>query len=161
PGTVDMKAGNVLIWMVLSTIQKLAPVLFDEVTWLVMFNAAEEGLDSDFGTVQRQRLGADALANLVFEGGKYHNGEHHLIGQRKGSAGFRITAHGRSAHAGAAHERGANAIVQLSHFIAQVSQFTDYSQEVTCNVGVVHAGTVANRVPDHAAARMEMRAFDP
>src|SRR5690606_13916905 len=48
PGTVDIKGGNVLIWMMLSALRDVAPALFDQVTWVVLFNAAEEGLDSDF-----------------------------------------------------------------------------------------------------------------
>lgn len=161
PGTVDMKAGNVLIWMVLSGLRDLAPKLFDDITWVVMFNAAEEGLDSDFGSLQRRCLGPKALANLVFEGGGFANNVHYLISQRKGSAGLRAIAHGRSAHAGVEHERGANAIVQLSEFVRRISALTDYDRQLTCNVGVMRGGVVVNRVPDRAEALIEMRAFEP
>ena len=161
PGTVDMKGGNVLIWMVMSAIQQCAPALLDQITWRVMFNAAEEGLKSDFGHRQRHWLGSNAIANLVFESGPQGDGVHHLICQRKGSADFRITAHGRTAHAGSAHERGINAIVLLSRFITKVNGLTDYTRQVTCNVGVVHGGTLISRVPDSAQAQMEIRAGDP
>ncbi len=161
PGTVDMKGGNVLIWMVLSAMRDLSPVLFDDITWIVLFNAAEEGLDSDFGHLQRRRLGDQALANLVFESGEFQDGIQYVISRRKGSAGLRAIAHGRSAHAGARHEYGANAIMQLCDFIQRVGGLTDYSRQLTCNVGVMHGGTVTNRVPDRAEALMELRAFDP
>src|SRR5690606_26687789 len=45
PGTCDIKGGNVMIWLVMSAMKKFAPALFDEITWVVMYNAAEEGLD--------------------------------------------------------------------------------------------------------------------
>lgn len=161
PGTVDMKGGNVLIWMVLTALRDLSPELFEDITWIVMFNAAEEGLDSDFGPLQRKRLGPDAVANLIFEGGGFADDTYYLIAQRKGSAGLRATAHGRSAHAGVDHEKGANAIVQLSEFVQRISRLTDYDRQLTCNVGVIRGGVVANRVPDYAEALLEMRAFDP
>src|SRR5690606_31094274 len=126
-----------------------------------MFNAAEEGLDSDFGMLERRCLGPDAIANLVFEGGGLVDGTHYVISQRKGSAGLVAVAHGRSAHAGAEHERGANAIVQISEFVQRISGLTDYGRKLTCNVGVIHGGVTANRVPDRAEVRLEMRAFDP
>lgn len=161
PGTEDMKAGNVSIWMVLSALRDLSPALFDDITWIVMFDAAEEGLNSDFGVLQRRLLGPDALANLVFEGEGCLDGVHYVVSHRKGNAGLRAVAHGRSAHAGVEHQRGANAIVQLSEFIQRVSGLTDYDRQFTCSVGVIRGGVVTNRVPDWAEALLEMRAFDP
>ncbi|MEX0745445.1 MAG: M20/M25/M40 family metallo-hydrolase [Phycisphaeraceae bacterium] len=160
PGTVDIKGGNVQIWLVLTALRDVAPALFDAVTWLVMFNAAEEGLNTDFGAQERRRLGPDALANLVFEGGGFSNDTHSLISHRKGRLRLTATAHGRGAHAGAQHERGANAVVQISQFIERASTLTDYERDLTCNVGAVHGGTVPNCVPHHAEAVLEMRAFD-
>ncbi|MFA9479502.1 M20/M25/M40 family metallo-hydrolase [Phycisphaerales bacterium AB-hyl4] len=173
PGTVDMKGGNVLSWMVLAAIREVHPALFDEVTWVVMFNAAEEGLDSDFGVHARRCLGPGvspggnpgvnpgALANLVFEGGHLVEGEHRLLVKRKGSARLRIRARGRGAHAGVWHERGANAIVQLIDCLGQTAKLTDYERELTCNIGVIRGGMAPNRVPDFAEALVELRAYDP
>jgi len=161
PGTIDMKGGNVVMWMTLRTIANLAPNLFDEVTWVIMLNAAEEGLSSDFGMLERKYLGQDGLANLIFESGREEDGKHLIKAARKGRARISIKATGRAAHAGAHHPKGANAIVQLSHFISEVSQLTDYDKDLTANVGFVSGGVVPNRVPDRAEALMEMRAFEP
>src|SRR5690606_9283977 len=120
----------------------------------------EEGLDSDFGVLERQRLGHDALANLVFEGAGLVDGQHCLITRRKGSVGLHAYAHGRAAHAGAEHQKGANALVQLSEFILRASALTDYARDLTCNVGIARGGVTSNRVPDAAEAWMEMRAFE-
>lgn len=159
PGTSDIKGGNVQIWLVLQAIQQLAPRLFDQVNWVVMFNAAEEGLASDFGAIERRLLGPDALANLIFESVSLEEGIYQMIRSRKGRCSLRVQASGRAAHAGASHEKGANAVVQLSRAVDKLSAITDYHQNLTLNVGSFHGGTVPNRVPDFAESLVEMRAF--
>ena len=51
-------------------------------------------------------------------------------------------------------------MVQIAHTIQAVASFTDYSKEITFNPGTLQGGTVVNRVPHHAQAEVEMRAFD-
>lgn len=80
---------------------------------------------------------------------------------RKGMAVYHLETEGRASHAGSAHEQGANAIVQMADVIQRVAAMTDYGRNLTFNVGVVHGGTVTNRVPHLAAAGVEMRAFSP
>lgn len=161
PGIFDMKSGNLVLWMTLAALQRVAPAYFDAVTWVVMFNAAEECLSSDFGPLQRRLLGPSALANLVFEPGAIEGGRFGMVPSRKGSTNFTATAHGRSAHAGVRNEQGANAIVQLAHFIDQVTRIADPERDLTVNVGIIEGGTTVNRVPHLASARLEMRAYDP
>ncbi len=160
PGTVDMKGGNVLALMTLDALRTIAPEEFDAVTWVVLFNAAEERLSVDFGALCRERL-AGALANLVFEAGNLGKRTFKLVTARKGKAEYRITVSGRSAHAGNQHANGANAIVQLAEVIPKVAALTDYDRDLTYNVGTVRGGSVVNRVPHHAEARVEMRTFHP
>jgi glutamate carboxypeptidase len=74
---------------------------------------------------------------------------------------YEIRAEGKASHAGAAHQQGANAIIQLSDVIQKVKQFTDYDRDLTFNVGTIAGGTVVNRVPHEAQALVEMRCFDP
>jgi glutamate carboxypeptidase len=161
PGTCDIKGGTVMIYLVLETLQKLFPAAFESVNWIILLNAAEEVLVRDFGDLCRTRLGATALAALVFEGGEVIGKSGRLVVARKGMARYTISATGKSAHAGAAHEQGANAIVQLADVIGQVAAFTDYGRDLTFNVGTVIGGTVVNRVPHEAIAKVEMRAFTP
>lgn len=161
PGTCDIKGGTVMIYLVLETLQTHFPDAFDRVTWLILLNAAEEVLVRDFGELCRQRLGSNARAALVFEGGAVNGDSGRLVVARKGMARYTITATGKAAHAGAAHEQGANAIVQLADVVQQVAVFTDYQQQITFNVGTIIGGTVVNRVPHQAVATVEMRAFDP
>jgi len=160
PGTVDIKGGTVMIYMILDGLRQFFPNVFDSVTWRVLLNAAEEVLAPDFGVLARERLDG-ALAALVFEGGDVKDGRYLLVTARKGMARYHIDVEGRGSHAGATHEKGANAIVQLADVIRAVADLTDYDRALTYNVGTVMGGTVMNRVPHHAAASVEMRAFDP
>ena len=161
PGTVDIKGGTLMILMLLDALQHAAPALFEAVTWVVLLNAAEEVLAPDFGDLLRERLAGATLANLVFEGGKWNGRNGQLVVARKGMACYRIEVVGKAAHAGVAHDLGANAIVQLAEVVQRVDGFTDYDQALTFNVGTMAGGTVLNRVPHQASASVEMRTFSP
>jgi glutamate carboxypeptidase len=161
PGTIDIKGGTLMIYMILEFLQSLAPEVFEGTNWLIFMNSAEETLEPDFGELCRKRLPEEALACLVFEGGRQMNNHFSLVTSRKGMATFRIDVEGKAAHAGSAHKRGANAIVQLAHIISQISELTDYTNGITFNVGIIDGGTVLNRVPHQAFASGEMRAYSP
>jgi glutamate carboxypeptidase len=51
--------------------------------------------------------------------------------------------------------------VQLAHTLQRVAALTDYSRDLTVNVGTVSGGTVLNRVPHEAVAEGEFRTFTP
>ena len=161
PGTVDIKGGTVLIYMVLDAIKTFAPEIFDATTWVVLVNASEETMSIDFGEICKQRLNGNTLACLIFEGGKYMDDEFVLVTARKGRGIFNITVEGKASHAGTAHKQGANAIVQIADTIQQIASLTDYKRRLTVNVGTVSGGTVVNRVPHLAKAEVEMRTFSP
>ncbi|MCA9952870.1 MAG: M20/M25/M40 family metallo-hydrolase [Anaerolineales bacterium] len=162
PGVVDIKGGTIMIYMLLSAVQTFAPDIFDAVTWVVLLDANEETGGRDFGKLCVQHLGEDALACLVFEPGNWEKdgNKFHLVASRKGMAVYRLTVDGRAAHAGSAHEEGANAVLQMAEVIQRICGFTDYGRFLTFNVGTVAGGTVINRVPHFASASVEMRAFD-
>lgn len=162
PGTVDIKGGTVLIYMVLDALRRIAPQVYQDITWQVMLDAAEEADGEHFGALCRDRLPAgETAACLVFEGGRLQNNEALAVVSRKGMAVYRVTTKGRAAHAGTSHTSGANAIVQMARMIDQIAGFTDYEKRITFNVGTIAGGTVVNRVPHFASAFVEMRAFDP
>ncbi|MBA4147748.1 MAG: M20/M25/M40 family metallo-hydrolase [Verrucomicrobia bacterium] len=160
PGTEDIKGGTTMIHLVLTALQKFAPDVFEEITWVILLNSSEEVMSHDFGKLCIERLGADALAALVFEAGARTGNAFSLVTARKGRAVYRISVEGRAAHAGSHHERGANAIVQLSETIQKVAALTDYSKQLTFNVATVTGGTVINRVPHFATAEGELRTFE-
>lgn len=161
PGTVDIKGGTVMIYMMLAALKDLAPEAFNQVRWVILLDASEEREADDFGDLCRRYLGPNALAALVFEAGRKSGHVFQVVTARKGIAVLQVTAEGRAAHAGSSHAQGANAIVQLADIIQQIAGWTAYEQELTFNIGVISGGSVTNRVPHHAEARLEMRAFSP
>jgi glutamate carboxypeptidase len=160
PGTVDIKGGTIVIYMLLAALQKFAPEIFQKTTWVVLLNASEERGGFDFGQLCVERLGQDALAALIFEGGRLVDNRYSIVAARKGIALYGVTVNGKAAHAGNGHSQGTNAIVQIADTIRQTAALTDYERNLTFNVGVVSGGTVSNRIPHYAEASVEMRAFD-
>lgn len=161
PGTVDIKGGTALIWLMLQGLHDSARDLFDSVNWIIAANASEEVMAKDFADRATERCGGSADAVLVFEGGPRTPEGWHVVQARKGRAVYRITATGRAAHAGSAHDQGVNAIVGLAGVIPSIARLTSYENDLTVNVGFIEGGTVVNRVPHEARAELEMRAYDP
>jgi len=162
PGVVDNKGGTILIWLILQILQDVAPALLDQTDLLVAANAAEEVIGSDFADRTRERCPQGAQSVLVFEGGPIEDQtRYHLVTARKGRLEFRIDCHGRSAHAGSKHHEGINAVVELAAVVPKVAALNDPARHLTLNIASIRGGTVLNRVPHHACAELEMRAYDP
>ncbi|MFZ5809118.1 MAG: M20/M25/M40 family metallo-hydrolase [Chloroflexota bacterium] len=161
PGCVDIKGGTVMIFMVLEALKTYFPEVYHHTHWLICLNASEEVLSQDFSQQCLERLPETTCGCLVFEAGNIQDNKFKLVVARKGRAYFRVEVEGKSAHAGNNHDAGANAIVQMAHTIQQIASFTDYSRQITFNVGRVGGGTVVNRVPHYAEAEVEMRCFSP
>lgn len=161
PGTVDIKGGTMLIWLLLRALREFAPTLFKKTHWVVAANASEEVIGDEFGELNTKRCPKGARAVLVFEGGLREGSDFKIVTSRKGRAEFQITAHGRAAHAGSAHDKGVNAVVALGKLMEPVAALTNYAADLTVNIATFHGGTVLNRVPHEASAELEMRAFDP
>ncbi len=161
PGTHDIKGGTILMWLTLQALRQHAPSVFEDITWRLFWNSSEEMLSHDFGDVCRARFDQNTLAALVFEAEGRLGLESLMVVARKGRATWRVSVSGRGSHAGAKHRHGANAIVQLGQTLQKISAMTDYSRELTFNVGTVSGGTVLNRVPHEAFAEGELRAFSP
>lgn len=161
PGTVDIKGGTVVARMALDALLACAPDLAGRAEWVVALDAAEERMAPSFGPLLRGLLGPETLACLVFESARIDDGIARLVTARKGMAKMRVEVSGASAHAGNEAHRGANAIVQMARVVERLADLTDPARDLTVNVGTVRGGTVRNRVPHHAEASLEIRAFDP
>ncbi len=160
PGTIDIKGGTVLAYMMLDALQTHVPELFEQVTWVVLLNSAEERGARDFTQLALDRLKDGGRAFLVFEHGLMHDKAFNILVRRKGMAGFKVSVKGRASHAGVSHADGANAIVQLAEVVQLISALTDYERDITFNVGTISGGVVTNRVPHYAEAFVEMRCYD-
>lgn len=161
PGSVDNKGGTVLIWLMLQILRDCAPEAFAPTHWLVAANAAEEVTGDDFGHATIQRCNGKARAVLVFEGGPVDEQGWHIVTSRKGRSTWQLNAHGKAAHAGSKHHEGINAIDALVRVLPDIAAQTSAAEERTVNIGMIHGGTVVNRVPHEASAEWECRATDP
>ena len=161
PGTNDIKGGTVMIYLLLRALQAVAPEAFERVNWVILADAHEEQQAEDFGRLCLQELGPEPLACLIFESGARQQERYSIVVARKGRLEFKVEAEGRAAHAGGAHAWGVNAIVQLARLLPEIAAMTREAQDLTVNLGTVTGGTVINRVPHHAEAVGELRAFCP
>lgn len=76
---------------------------------------------------------------------------------RKGVAGFTLRIKGRSAHAGADHVQGVNAIEEAAHQVLALQALTDHDRGTTVNVGIIRGGTRTNVVPEACEVRADVR----
>jgi tripeptide aminopeptidase len=67
--------------------------------------------------------------------------------------------HGKDAHAGAAPEKGINAIFLASKAIAGL-ELGRIDHETTCNIGIIEGGTATNIVPNLVTVEGEVRSHD-
>jgi len=151
PGILDMKSGIVIGLWAIRALQALgispaSPVHFflnpDEEISSVAFR------DEIIAEAKRAR------AVLVLEPAAIGGA---LKTARKGVGEFKITVHGRSAHAGVNPAAGANAIIELTRQMLTVQSFARPQRGLTINVGRIEGGTRSNVVPERATAWIDVR----
>jgi len=144
PGVFDMKAGIVLMWMVLGALKAPVTVLL----------TSDEEIGSTSSRALIESEASQCRTVLVLEpslpGGA-------LKTARKGVGRFTIKAIGRAAHAGVDPGKGINAIEEISSQILKLQRMTDTARGTTVTVGVVQGGTRPNVVPAEAAAEIDVR----
>jgi glutamate carboxypeptidase len=151
PGIFDMKSGIVCaLWamraLIALEVPRRRPVR-------MFLNPDEEVASRAF----RKRLESEArqcAAVLVLEPAAAGGA---LKTARKGVGDFRITVHGRSAHAGINPAAGVNAIIELARVILRVTELADPEHGVTLTPGLISGGTRSNVVPEIAKAVIDAR----
>jgi glutamate carboxypeptidase len=151
PGVMDMKGGLVVALYALQAVLSARSNLLGSVR--VAINTDEEP-GSPTSRSLWPELAKDTDWAFVFEPA-LEDGS--LIDRRKGVGVFRLKVCGRSAHAGAEPEKGANAIVALSKKIISLAALTDFAVGTTVNAGVISGGTLPYVVPDGAEAKIDIR----
>ncbi|HYR42327.1 MAG TPA: M20 family metallopeptidase, partial [Terriglobia bacterium] len=150
PGVFDMKAGILLMWMVIDAFHKEAGLPKSVAVLLV----SDEEMGSTSSRALTEYEGTQCQAVLVLEpslpGGV-------LKTSRKGVGRFTVKAIGRAAHAGVDPENGVNAIEEISRQVIKLQSMTDSARGTTVTVGVVQGGTRSNVVPAEAAAEIDIR----
>ncbi len=151
PGVSDMKAGLVTMLHVAEIISRKG--LADHLGICMGFNSDEE-VGSRGSREWLEALARRSKRVFVFEPCRATG---HRILHRKGGGGFDIFCHGKAAHAGAAPEKGANAVVELAHQVVKITGFAEPDLGTSVNVTVVSGGTADNVIPDFAKASVDVR----
>ena len=152
-GIADDKQGIALILHIVGMLNKLG--VKDYGTLTVLINGDEE-ISSPGSRSTITRVAADQDAVLSFEGGGSDGGIR-LATSGIGSA--YLTVEGKSSHAGAAPERGINALYELSHQILQMRDLSQDDKGLKLNWTVSQAGTNRNVIPAAASAQADARAL--
>lgn len=99
-------------------------------------------------------IGAKAKCALIVEAARA-GGE--LVRSRKGVGDYRITFHGRTAHAGNNPQDGANANVAAMRFALAACELADASIGTTVNPGVIRGGSGSNVISDECYLGIDTR----
>jgi glutamate carboxypeptidase len=155
PGAFDMKGGIAnALWAVRSLLDL---DLFPDHRLTLLINSDEEiGSRTSRAVIESEALSHEAV--FVLEPAQPPHAS--LKTSRKGVGLYRVTVTGRSAHAGADHNKGINAIDEMAHQILSIRRFTDYAAGTTVSVGMVQGGTRSNVIPAQATAQVDVRVTD-
>lgn len=151
PGVLDMKGGLVVA---IEALRALAQAKLLDAIPVRFVIVSEEEIGSPESQAILQRELAGAACSLTLEAGRAAD---RIITARKGTGAVKAVATGRAAHAGNAHQQGANAIWALARFIDRAQALTDYEAGITVNVGKISGGQGKNTVPDQAEALVDFR----
>jgi glutamate carboxypeptidase len=149
-GVFDMKASVVLMIEAVRAITELGLQPKRPVNILL---SCDEEIGSPTGRPIVEREAARAAFALVCEpsaNGAAKTG-------RKGTAGYKLVAHGIPAHAGLEPEKGASAILEIARQIGFLHGLNDLSTGTTVNVCVMHGGTTTNVIPSLAECDVDVR----
>ena len=152
-GIADDKQGVALILHIVAMLNKLG--VKDYGTLTVLVNGDEE-ISSPGSRSTITRVAADQDAVLSFEGG---GGDGGIRLATSGIGSAYLTVEGKSSHAGAAPERGINALYELSHQILQMRDLSQDDKGLKLNWTVSQAGTNRNVIPAAASAQADARAL--
>lgn len=155
PGVYDMKAGLTQIIFALKTIDKMDLSL--PLTPIILINSDEEigSRESKFAIARLSKISERAYIMeppLGLEG--------KLKTARKGIGRFTITVKGKAAHAGLDPDKGASAILELSHQIQQLYAMNDFDKGITVNVGMIQGGVSPNVVAPESKAVVDVRVLN-
>jgi glutamate carboxypeptidase len=153
PGTCDMEGG---LLTGLYAVEALDASGFEGCERLSFLIVSDEEIDVRSSIPLIQAVSREFDAVLTLEAAR-ENGD--IVTARKGVRSFTAEALGRAAHSGVEPEKGRNAILAIARQVDALERFNDPERGITVNVGVIEGGRLRNVVPDYAAIRFEIRAF--
>ncbi|SKC32960.1 Carboxypeptidase G2 precursor [Photobacterium piscicola] len=153
PGVSDMKSG---LLSVVYALRDLDPTALDALSICVCMNPDEE-IGSLHSEAWLKSVAINANHVLVAEAARADGS---LVKARKGMARYRLSFHGKAAHAGNEPQNGRSAITEMAHWILAINTMTNFESGTTLNAGVVSGGAGANIVPDFAEVVVDVRFWD-
>lgn len=156
PGIADDKGGIAVILNSLAILQDMGWDDYDTLT--VQFNADEEVGSPGSGEIIAE-LGSENDVVLSYEPSpsKEVAGAEGVLLGTAGTASLSLVVHGRAAHAGAAHEDGRNALVELAHQLVQTRDIAGSVPGSQLNWTSAESGTARNQIPGLAEAGADVR----
>ena len=177
PGAGDDKA---IVAQTITLMKTLNETDFRDYGEITLYYSAEEETGSEFNTNLIAELSRQADVCFVMDTAKPDWG---VVTQRKGMAKYDLKVTGLAGHAGTPY-RGVNAVAELVHQLSEIYKLAspqledpqnltaaalkargivDHGQYIpanTINVGVIGTtNTVLNKIPDNAAAKLEVRFY--
>ena len=146
PGIYDMKAGF---------LQALYAMRALDLSKVALIATTDEETGSATTRELIENVSKKAKAVLVLESaidGKVKIG-------RKGTSMYKITVHGRAAHAGLEPEKGINATVEIATIVSTLMALGNKDFGTTVVPTVMNSGTTTNTVPALASLDVDCRSF--
>ena len=146
PGIYDMKAGFLQALYAMRTL---------DLSKVALIATTDEETGSATTRELIENVSKKAKAVLVLESaidGKVKIG-------RKGTSMYRITVHGRAAHAGLEPEKGINATVEIATIVNTLMALGNKEFGTTVVPTVMNSGTTTNTVPALASLDVDCRSF--
>ena len=146
PGIYDMKAGFLQALYAMRTL---------DLSKVVLIATTDEETGSATTRELIENVSKKAKAVLVLESaidGKVKIG-------RKGTSMYKITVHGRAAHAGLEPEKGINATVEIATIVNTLMALGNKEFGTTVVPTVMNSGTTTNTVPALASLDVDCRSF--
>ena len=151
PGVSDMKSGLLAgIYAAHAVVQSG----FDHFGEIGMFCNSEEEVGSPVSRELYAQYARGADAVLILEAARESGA---MVSARKGVGTYKLTVHGKAAHAGVEPHKGANAILAMARYTEALHSLNGLRPGLTLNVGVVRGGTRPNVVSDLAEAEIDVR----
>ncbi|MBO0752654.1 MAG: M20/M25/M40 family metallo-hydrolase [Bradyrhizobiaceae bacterium] len=151
-GIADDKNG---IAVILHTLSILREMNFRDYGVLTVLINADEEVSSPGSRATLTRLGSAHDAVFSCEGSRVESDQLSLT--TAGIAAVALHVRGKASHAGAAPEKGRNALYEMAHQILQTRDLSDPEIGVKMNWTLARAGTNRNVIPADATAMADVR----
>ena len=151
-GISDDKQG---VAMVVHIVAMLRALNFNEYGTLTVLVNGDEEISSPGSRAELTKAGSEHDAVLSFEATRTNGDKLSLA--TSGIASVELKVEGRASHAGAAPERGVNALYELSHQIMQMRDLSQNDKGLKLNWTVAQSGTNRNVIPAYATAQADVR----